>query len=191
MHLGASMTVKIRFISGNEHKIREAKEILDSIGVEVIPVPLKIDELQTQDTEKLIRDKAIKAFEQIGRPLFIEHTGLYLSYLNGLPGGLTQIFWDSLEADRFSELFGKSSDPSVVARTIVGYVDGKKIHMFTGEIPGRIATSPSGNRDFQWDCVFIPEGYNQTFADMGEKKNEISMRKRALDKFAEFLKNGG
>ena len=58
-----------------------------------------IEELQTIDTDKLVRDKAIKAFEHLGEPLFVEHTGLYLNKLNGSFGGLTQIFWDTLLAD--------------------------------------------------------------------------------------------
>ena len=49
------------------------------------------------------------------------------------------------------------------------------------------STDPRGNREFQWDCVFIPKGYEETFAEMGKKKNEISMRKLAFDSFREFL----
>jgi XTP/dITP diphosphohydrolase len=183
--------LKIRFISGNKFKIEEARTILSNSSVEVIPLKIKIEELQTEDTNRLVKDKALKAFKKIGRPLFVEHTGLYLSYMNQLPGGLTQIFWDNLEADKFSELFGKSPDTNAVAKTIIGYVDGKKIHLFEGEVSGQIASIPRGNRDFQWDCVFIPNGYDKTFAELGDLKNEISMRKIALDKFFQFLSARG
>ncbi len=183
--------LQVRFLSSNRFKIAESEQILSGAGVMVIPVSLKVEELQTEDTKRLVKDKALKAFQQIGRPLFVEHTGLYLSYMNGLPGGLTQIFWDTLQADRFAELFGKAPDNSVVARTIIGYVDGKQFYLFEGEIAGTIASEPRGNRDFQWDCVFIPHGYEQTFAELGEKKNEISMRRSALDAFAGFLRKRG
>ena len=119
----------------------------------------------------------------------MEHTWLYLAALNGFPAGLTQIFWDTLGADKVSELFGKLPDTSVCAKTKIGYCDGKKIQQFEGEIRGNIAPQPQGNREFQWDCVFIPEGHNVTFAQMGqEKKNLISMRRHALTMFAEYLK---
>ncbi len=62
------------------------------------------------------------------------------------------------------------------------------MYQFYGELRGTIASKPAGPRGFQWDCVFIPEGYDQTFAEMGEKKNEISNRRIALDRFASFLK---
>ncbi|HIE1052061.1 TPA: non-canonical purine NTP pyrophosphatase, partial [Escherichia coli] len=50
---------------------------------------------------------------------------------------------------------------------------------------------PKGPRDFQWDCIFIPDGESETFAEMGDRKNEISMRKKAFDKFKEYLLEGG
>ncbi len=182
-------TFEVRFVSSNRFKIEEAKAILSSIGIDVVPVDMKIEELQTTDTNRLVRDKALKAFSKIARPLFVEHTGLYLNYLNGLPGGLTQIVWDSLQADRFSELFGRSADPRVIAKTTICYADGMQMHIFIGEVAGRIAPEPAGNRDFQWDCVFIPDGEINTFAEIGDKKNDISMRKQALDKYAAYLKS--
>jgi XTP/dITP diphosphohydrolase len=180
--------LQIRFPSRNAFKIQEVQTILGGSDVEVVPVPINLEELQTEDTNNLVKDKAMKAFEKIGRPLFVEHTGLYLDYMNGLPGGLTQIFWDKLQADKFSQLFGSSPANSVVAKTIIGYLDGKQFFSFEGEIHGTISSEPKGNRDFQWDCVFTPDGYNQTFSELGEKKNDISMRKIALDKFAIFLR---
>jgi XTP/dITP diphosphohydrolase len=99
------------------------------------------------------------------------------------------LFWDRLEADRFAELFGGTTDTSVVARTVIGHVDGRRCRTFAGEAVGHIAATPRGSRDFQWDCCFIPDGYEETYAELGpERKNAISMRKQALDLFASFLR---
>lgn len=179
--------MKIRFVSSNKHKIDEVSAILEPAGVTIVPAALKIEELQTDNVERLVRDKLIKAFQQIGRPLFVEHTGLYIHSLNDLPAGLTQIFWDSLEADRFSELVSSLPDQRLTAKTVLGYCDGQRIHLFDGSIKGRVPKAPAGDRSFQWDCVFIPEGQSETFAEMGARKNAISMRRQALDKFASFL----
>jgi XTP/dITP diphosphohydrolase len=164
--------LEVRFLSSNEFKVAEAKQILAPASVSVIRVDRKIEELQTEDTNRLVKDKALKAFAEIGRPVFVEHTGLYLSYMNGLPGGLTQIFWDTLKADAFANIFGKAPDNSAIAKTVIGYIDGREFFIFEGEINGTIAPEPIGNRDFQWDCVFIPNGHSLTFAELGEKKNE-------------------
>ena len=133
--------MKIRFMSGNENKIREVRRILAPIGVEVVPVSRKIEELQTQDVDALVRDKLIKAFREIGRPLFVEHTGLYLTGLNDLPAGLTQIFWDRLEAERFTDLVAALGNSKVTAKTVLGYCDGRKMYQFSGELATRCTCS--------------------------------------------------
>lgn len=181
--------MKVRFLSGNKHKVEEVQKILAPIGVEVLPADRKIDELQTDDVDRLVRDKLTKAFEIIGRPLFVEHTGLYLDGMNGLPAGLTQIFWDRLQADNFVSLVRGLSNSAVTAKTVIGYCDGRQIHLFEGAVRGRVPDTPAGPRDFQWDCVFIPDRCSETFAEMGPRKNEISMRRKALDAFAQFLKS--
>lgn len=176
-------------MSGNEHKIAEVQRILAPVGVDVVPVSRKLEELQTEDVERLVRDKLTKAFEAIGRPLFVEHTGLYLNGLNGLPAGLTQIFWDRLQADRFADLVAGLGDAKATAKTVLGYCDGRKIHLFEGAIEGTVPRAPAGPTDFQWDCVFVPDGSTQTFAEMGAAKDDISMRRKALDLFAAHLKS--
>lgn len=175
-------------MSSNQHKIAEVRRILAPVGVDIIAVPQKIQELQTEDVHSLVKDKLIKAFGVIGRPLFVEHTGLYLSGLNGLPAGLTQIFWDQLKEDRFARLVAGLGDAKVTAKTVLGYCDGHKMHLFEGAIEGTVPTMPAGPPDFQWDCVFIPNGFSETFAEMGPAKDSISMRRIALDKFADHLK---
>ncbi len=179
--------MEINFVTKNPHKAREVEAILGDIGVSIVHAPLTIHEIQTEDVNLIVRDMVLKAFTQVGRPVFIEHTGLYIDSLQGFPGGLTQVFWDKLEADKFTELFGRLKNTSLTAKTVIGFCDAKKVYTFEGAVDGNIAPEPRGNRDFQWDCVFIPKGYEETFAEMGEKKNDISMRKKAFDNFREFL----
>lgn len=180
--------MKIRFLSSNEHKIREVEEILGPGGVTIVPASIKIEELQTEDVRKLVRDKVLKAFAEVGTPVFVEHTGLHLPGLNGLPGGLTQIFWDRLQADAFANMVKHLGNPAVTAKTVIGYCDTRTVHYFEGEVKGVVPETPCGTTEFQWDCVFVPDGYSQTFAELGKKKNEISMRRKALDEFAKFLR---
>lgn len=177
----------LRFLSGNQFKIKEVEDIMSKIGVSIIPVGHKINEIQTIDVAALVHDKCIKAFQKVSRPIFVEHTSLHISSLGGFPGGLTQVFWDTLQADKVAETFGRMDDASVKATTRIAFCDGRRIHQFQGEILGRIAPEPRGDRSFQWDCIFIPEGENETFAEMGIRKNEISMRKQALHAFSDYL----
>lgn len=179
--------MKIRFVTKNPFKAKEVESIIGDIGVSIVHAPIKIHEIQTENIKDIVRDKVLKAFKQIGRPVFIEHTGLYIESLSGFPGGLTQVFWDKLGPDTFSELFGKRENTALKAKTVIAYCDAKNIRIFEGEVSGNISPEPRGNREFQWDCIFIPEGYDKTFAELGEEKNSISMRKRAFEKFSQYL----
>src|SRR5829696_5473667 len=116
--------MRLRFLSSNPNKVTEANAILSPAGLELIAVEKKLDEIQSADVEFLVRDKCIRAFRLIGRPVFVEHTGLFIEALNGFPGGLTQIFWDTLGAERVAGIFG-SADGRAVARTRIGYCDGR------------------------------------------------------------------
>lgn len=178
--------MQIRFLSKNKHKIDEARRILEAYDIDLLATHAEIDELQTSNTEKLLRDKALKAFKQVGRPIFVEHTGLYLDLLNGFPGGLTQNFWDALKKDKFSELF--ACDKPVMARTDICYVDGRKVWHFTGEVAGIIVSPPRVDHGFQWDCVFQPSGFDKTFSERGLMKDQVSMRRKALEQLAQHIR---
>ncbi len=179
--------MEIGFVSSNPFKIAEAKAIFENSGIHIRPYKFKIEEIQTLDVENLVKDKLLKAFSKVGRPLFVEHTGLYIPALNNFPGGLTQIFWDSLQADLFAKIIGNLDNPEAIAITKIAYCDGRKIHICQGQISGIITKEPRGNRDFQWDCVFIPKGKDKTFSELGEEKNMISMRKLALEELKKII----
>lgn len=182
----------IFFVSKNKNKIKEVLKFFKTFvpAVAVIKAyELEINEIQSEKLDDIAKDKVLKAFDLVRRPLFVEHTGLYIKNFGDLPGGLTQIVWDALKGEKFCEYFGKGNDTTAEARTVIAYCDGKTIELFKGTIRGKIADSPSrDDTEFEWDCAFIPDGYTQTFAQLKEKQ-EISMRKRALTNFVNYLKS--
>jgi XTP/dITP diphosphohydrolase len=183
------MTDQIRFLTRNPGKFRELEQLLDPAKYALIRDTKEIHELQTVNMDVLIRDKVLKAFKIIRHPLIVDHTGLAFDLLNGFPAGLTSVFYDKLGDDGIASLIGGSANRNVTAITLIGYCDGRKVHSFRGEARGVVADSPRGTDGFQWDKVFIPDGFDKTYAELGlKKKNEISMRRRAFDAFAAFLK---
>lgn len=180
--------MELRFLTKNDGKFRELSELIDPSKHKLVQDKTEIHELQIESMSVLVRDKVLKAFERIRRPLVVDHTSLHFELLNGFPGGLTSVFYDKLNPKGIAELIGQSKNPSVKAATLIGYCDGRKIHLFEGVIKGIVSKEPRGTEGFQWDTIFVPEGYDKTFAELGnKKKNEISMRKRAFDKFVAFL----
>ena len=86
------------------------------------------------------------------------------------------------------ELEGKT-DRKADFKTVIAFIEGDTTHFFEGRVDGEILEEPRGDGGFGYDPLFVPEGYEQTFAEMSqETKNSISHRGRAVWKFVEFLK---
>ena len=75
-------------------------------------------------------------------------------------------------------------------RTVIALILDGEVHEFEGIVRGTIATEPHGDGGFGYDPVFIPEGYDRTFAELGDVKNHISHRARAVERLVEFLRRG-
>jgi XTP/dITP diphosphohydrolase len=181
------MDLVLRFLTKNIYKFEEFEKLFNGTNYTIIQSSIAIKEIQTEDIEALVADKVIKAFDKVRRPVVVDHTGLHLELLGGFPGGLTEIFWERLKNERLAQLFGNSENPTVTAVTLIGYCDGKSVRTFRGEMKGMIAKVPRGPEGFQWDPVFIPDGHSETFAEMGDKKNEISMRRLAINQLIAYL----
>src|SRR5215469_3425817 len=178
----------IWFATSNKSKAPEMRELARIHGLDIQVVPLKIEELQTEDTQVLIRNKTMQAFERLRLPVIVDHASLRMGCLAGLPGTLTQLFWDRLGGHRLCEIAERLGDNSAEAVSTVGYCDGMKVYSFEAGLSGNIARTPVGTRRFQRDSIFVPSGHSRTYAQMTmAEKNAISQRRQALDKFFEFV----
>lgn len=189
--LKGGIGMKVLFLSSNKEKREEVLRILTSPLITVEPVNEKIAEMQDKDMVKIAEDKAIRGFKKVWRPVLVEQTGVLLKGFGDLPGGFTQIFWDSLEAEQFSRFFSAPDSGIAVARSVFAYCDGRQIKIFEEETPGRIVDTPRGDTSSGWDCVFQPDGYTQTFAEMRGEKDRCSMRRLALKAVRQYLEAAG
>lgn len=182
----------IVFATENDHKFVEARRILKGHNIRIRRSSFNSKEIQSLDTDEIVREKVISAFVSIGRPLIVEHTSLHLDYVNGFPSGFTAPFLTSLGDDRVCDLFGESGRNTVTAETKVAYCDGREIKIFAETMRGSIPLKPSGKKSgwagFGWSRVFVPDGFANTLSELGiSVKNKISMRAKALALFAKFL----
>ncbi|MBY5738157.1 non-canonical purine NTP pyrophosphatase [Rhizobium leguminosarum] len=183
----------IIFVSRNASKASEYLKIFSAHGMTSIQEPADLTEIQDPDADKIVREKAISAYRQIGRKLFVEHTSFEIEYLNGFPSGLTSHFIEMIGESKICDLFGSGGREAACGVTRIGYCDGKRIHVFKGLLKGRVSDRPSGGTDpwssFGWNRIFIPDGFDKTLADIGiDVKNEISMRKRAASELIDHLR---
>jgi len=185
------------FASNNAHKLYEVKAILAPSHVEVkslndIGFYEDIEETGlTFHENAAIKVNAI--YKAKGIDCFADDSGLEVEALNNQPGVFSARYagqHGNHEANNqklLKELEGKSNRKACFKTVIALLMDGK-IHYFEGRVDGVIAEELSGDKGFGYDPLFIPEGYDRTFADMpAEIKNSISHRKRALEAMLVFL----
>lgn len=178
--------MKLYFITGNKAKFEEVKSILPLVEQMDIDLP----EIQEIDAREIIRKKLLEALNHAQGEFIVEDTSLYLECLKGLPGPLIKWFLKTIGNSGLAQIAEHFKNTNAEARTIVGYAKNhEEIYFFEGVIRG-IVVMPRGSTTFDWDVIFQPEGYSQTFAEMGrDEKNKISIRKLALDKLRGFLEN--
>ncbi len=191
--------MKIAIASSNPHKIREIRDILSGLPVEVIPASeLGVDMSLVKETGDTLEENAIlKAkflYERTGLPSLADDTGLFVDALDGEPGVRTARYAGE-EADSrdnieklLRNLRGKDNRRAHF-RTIVAFVDEEgKVHLFEGRVDGEITVEPVGDKGFGYDPIFYYPPAGKTFARMeDEEKNRVSHRYRALEKFRKFL----
>jgi non-canonical purine NTP pyrophosphatase (RdgB/HAM1 family) len=180
----------VRFATGNPGKIKEAEGIL---GIEVLPVGLEIDEIQSLDPAEVASKKAEAYWRKVQKPLFVEDVSLIFRHLGALPGPYIDDFLKNFGNEGLASLIPDKENRQAVAITTLVFVDEKGAsHVFQGRIEGTIAKGPKGEGGFGWDPIFIPKGASKTFGEMGlEEKNMYSMRAKAMAKFKRWLSAEG
>lgn len=184
------------FATNNLHKLEEVRDILGgSFRIASLKEIGCTDDIpETADTlEGNALQKARYVKEKFGYDCFADDTGLEVEALGGAPGVFSARYagpgHDS-EANMqklLKELEGKTNRQAQF-RTVVALILEGREYTFEGIVRGTILTECRGTAGFGYDPVFVPEGYAETFAEMGsEEKNRISHRARAVQKLADFL----
>lgn len=201
--------MKIVFATNNQHKLQEIRDIL---GSEFEIVSLKdigcdVDIPETGNTlEENAMQKAQYVYDHYNLSCFADDTGLEVEALNGEPGVHSARYAEGTDHDSeanmaklLRNLEGKDNRKARF-RTVIALIQKqdvcpcgctsiKKVNRFEGIVDGSIATEKHGTAGFGYDPIFVPEGYNKSFAELGESiKNSISHRARAVAKLAEYLK---
>ena len=199
--------MKIVFATNNQHKLQEIRHILgDSIEVlSLRDIGCDADIPETGTTlEENARQKAEYIWQHYHCDVFADDTGLEVDALNGAPGVYSARYagegHDS-EANmvRLLRELRDNNNRRARFRTVIALIQKKDVcpcgctsikqeHLFEGIVEGEITREKSGVGGFGYDPIFRPDGYDKTFAELGEEiKNQISHRARATQKLADYL----
>lgn len=198
--------MKLVFATNNAHKLQEVREILlktvQVISLHEVGFDHDIEETgKTLEENSLLKAETVYAYlRTVGKlttidGVFADDTGLEINALHGEPGVYTAR-WAGEPVDpaanrqkALCELDGKT-DRTAQFRTVVTLIWAANgaTEQVEGVVRGTITTEERGNGGFGYDSVFIPEGYENTFAELpAETKNSISHRARAIQALCEIL----
>lgn len=183
--------------TGNPHKAKELEALLSDWSVDLRTAndlrqpPAVVEDKHT--LEGNARKKAVEWFAGVDVAVLADDTGLEVDALEGRPGVHSARFAGP-EADdaanRTALLAALEGEANRTAqfRTVLAFNDGTTLRLFEGICPGRILTEEQGAHGFGYDALFVPEGYERTFAELPpDEKNRVSHRGRALQAFVAFL----
>ncbi|MBO8438904.1 MAG: non-canonical purine NTP diphosphatase [Bacteroidetes bacterium] len=187
---------KLVFATNNAHKLREVREMLEGEITVLSLADIGCSETipETADTlqgNALIKARYIKT--HYGYDCFADDTGLQVVQLGGRPGVYSARYAGE-ECDpekNMQKLLGELEgidDRRASFITVVALIQGEEEKIFEGEVKGRILEEKQGSEGFGYDPLFVPDGYEESFAQLGEEtKNHISHRARAMQKMKEYL----
>lgn len=190
--------IELVFATNNQHKLREVQELLGNhfkvlslseIGINV-DIPEDFDTLQENALQK-----AQYIYNRTGHSCFADDTGLEVDTLNGEPGVFSARYAGESKSskDNIKKLLANLEgvkNRKARFRTVIALIFDKQEYLFEGEVWGTIIETEQGSDGFGYDPVFLPDGYDNTFAQMPlELKNRISHRGIAVSKLITFLKS--
>ncbi|MFV0238360.1 MAG: RdgB/HAM1 family non-canonical purine NTP pyrophosphatase [Flavobacteriales bacterium] len=187
---------RILLASNNIHKVKEIQSILKNIKI-VTPEEIDFTEEveETFDTfEGNAGLKAVTLFNEAQIATLADDSGLEVMALKGAPGVFSKRYAGTGKAeDNIAKIINELKsvkDRSAQFRTVLCFFEGKEKLYFEGTVKGKITREKKGKKGFGYDSIFIPEGYDKTFAELEpEVKNIISHRAIAIRKFSEYISN--
>lgn len=187
--------------SSNAHKIKEIQTIMGKFGMEVVsrkeagvPEFEIVEDGETFEENSL--KKAMEIMKVTGEITVADDSGLMVDYLGGAPGVYSARFAgeecdDNKNNEKLIKLLdgltGDDRKAKFVSVITLVYPD-EEILVARGECPGRMISVPTGENGFGYDPLFVPDGWDKTFAQLtDEEKNQISHRAKALEKLEKLL----
>lgn len=187
---------KLIFATNNEHKLSEVKSMLagkfEVIGLAEAGITEDIPENEPT-LEGNAHAKAIYVYNKLKVNVFADDTGLEIDALDGEPGVYSARYAgpDKKADDNMKLVLSKLENElnrTAQFRTSICLILNNNTHYFDGVVEGKIISKPKGIKGFGYDPIFVPDGYQITFAEMPSgEKNKISHRGRAIQKLIAFL----
>lgn len=188
--------LRLVFATNNAHKLEEVRAVFGKTTEVLSLKDINCFEDIPETANTLEGNALIKArhiYEKYGYDCFADDTGLEVDALGGKPGVYSARYAGEEQDSKknmqklLAEL-GSTANRKARFRTVIAFIEKGEVKYFEGKINGHITDTPSGNAGFGYDPVFVPDGFSQTFAELGsELKNKISHRALAINELKKYF----
>lgn len=189
---------KLVLATDNENKINEIKDILSDLPIEILSkAEIGLENLKVIEDGKTLIDNSLKKAREISKHtdylVVADDTGLFVEKLDGNPGVYSSRYAGEDGNDKKNvELLLKNlngEESRAYFETVICLItEDKKEYIVSGKCFGKLLATVRGENGFGYDPVFLPDGFDRTFAELGSKqKNEISHRRKAIENLREIL----
>lgn len=175
------------FATSNKHKFKEAKAMLADRGTGIQHFPFQHVEIRSDSVEEIAQHAVRAAYAQLGKPVFVEDTGLFIPALNSFPGTYSAWVLRKIGCKGILKLL-RGKRRSAYFQACIALATKRGVKTFTARCYGNIAAKERGKGGFGFDPIFIPRGYKQTFAESITLKNKLSHRYKSLVILSRYLK---
>ena len=189
--ISISIKIMLNFVTSNRSKFMEVSRILSKHGISVVHADIELVEIQDEDIEKVAVAKAEGAYSMLKQSLIVEDDGLFIRALRGFPGVYSSYVFGCIGNEGILKLLDGVDDRYAEFVSVIVYCSDRESMVFKGVRRGIIADTIRYGRYAGWgyDPIFIPESEEFSYAEMYNRKDELSHRSIALRAFIEWYKS--
>ena len=182
----------VYFVTSNKEKMLIAQTVCDEVGVKVEQVILDIDEIQGEDSELIIKDKARRAYEKLKKPVLVSDDSWDIPALKGFPGAYMKSINHWFTPQDFLRLMKDIEDRTIILHQYLAYNDGKTIKIFKNDICGQIINEARGlnHKSPNMSVTVLDSDIGKTIAEVFEQgQDAVKARyKNRPDAWHDFVK---
>lgn len=178
------------YVTGNDLKIKLARQVFEKYNINVIQKNIDTPEIQDLDCEVVANYSSRYACEKLNVPVLKNDSGLFIEYLDGFPGALSKYAEDTIKAEGFIKLLSLVNNRNCYWKEVLSFCEpGKEPICFTSITKGTISEDVREGRGYEYDKIFIPLGEKRTFSEMSEEEQVNSFNQDDYLSLADYLKN--
>lgn len=181
--------MEVTFVTNNDNKFEEVKRLLLRYNINVKQLKIPMVEIQAESLREIVIYKMANLTAIVKSPFIVEDSGLFILALNGFPGPYSSYVFKKIGNEGILKLLRGIDHREAKFKCVIAYMEVNNIFkIFEGDSVGRISDAPRGKFGFGFDPIFIPQGFNNTLAEMNiDQKNKVSHRGKACRKLAEYI----